>query len=173
MLLSQFTQRTFTRLMVLSVALMISAVVVSACSLLRNPFVDRELSGPVTLKPEWLELKPDAPLKVVRDTQELTLFPNPPIKMVDDPSRKKSLIPADGRDADIEAELLGSNGVTYRSRPGVSEMMTGNMEVTSRSVSFEDLPEDITFSKVRIKSSAPFPVKGILWRCYYWRDVHK
>jgi hypothetical protein len=83
----------------------------------RNPFIDRKLSGPVTLKSEWLEFNLTEPLRVARDTQELTLFPDPPIQMVTDPS-DKSLVPVDGRDADIEAELIGSNGVTYRSAPG-------------------------------------------------------
>src|SRR5215208_2256662 len=73
----------------------------------------RELSEQVTLTNEWLELIPKEPLKAERDTQEVTLFPDPPIKMVDDPTDKGSLIPADGRDANIEAELIDSNGTTY------------------------------------------------------------
>ena len=47
---------------------------------LRKPFIDRELLGPVTLKSEWLELTPEQPLRVARDTHELTLFPDPPIQ---------------------------------------------------------------------------------------------
>src|SRR2546429_6103761 len=39
--------------------------------------------GPVTLTSQWLELKPTEPLAVVRDWQEVAVFPNPPIKMVD------------------------------------------------------------------------------------------
>ena len=139
---------------------------------LRPPFIDRDLSGPVTLKSEWLELNPSEPLSVLRDTQELTLSPDPPIQMVDDPSGKRSLIPLDGRDADIEAELIGSDGITYRSAPGRSETMTGNLKITSRSLDFKDLPKEVTYIKVRIKSSAPYPVKKILWRCYNWREVH-
>jgi len=137
-----------------------------------NPFIDRELSGPVTLTSEWLELKPTEPLTVARDTQEVTVFPNPPIKMVDDPTGRRSLIPADGRDATIEAELIGSNGVTYHSRPGYEQSMTGNLYITRHSVDFKDLPKDVTYTKVRIKSSAPYPVSKILWRCYNWGEVH-
>ena len=174
MLLLQLTKRTVAHGMILSGGVLIlSAALASACAFLRNPFIDRELSGPVTLKQEWLELNPKEPLKVARDTQELTLFPDPPIQMVDDPTHKRSLIPSDGREADIEAELLGSDGVTYRSTPGVSETMTGNLKVTSRLLGFRDLPKGVTFTKVRIKSSAPYPVKRILWRCYNWSDVHK
>jgi hypothetical protein len=138
----------------------------------RKPFIDRALSGPVTLNSKWLELEPTQPLKVARDTQVLTLFPDPPIQMVDDPTGKSSLIPSDGRDADIEAELIGSNGITYRSAPGRSETMTGNLRITSRSLDFTDLPKDVTYNKVRIKSTAPYPVKTILWRCYNWHEVH-
>jgi hypothetical protein len=137
-----------------------------------NPFIDRQLSGPVTLTSEWLELKPTEPVRVARDTQELALFPDPPIKMVDDPTGKRSLIPADGRDANIEAELIGNNGVTYHSRPGHEQSMTGNLHVTRHSVDFKDLPKDVAYTKVRIKSSAPYPVSKILWRCYNWGEVH-
>jgi hypothetical protein len=82
------------------------------------------------------------------------------------------LIPADGRSADIVAELIGSDGITYHSRPGLSETMTGNLKVMTRSLGFEDLPDNVTYTKVRIKSSAPYPVSKILWRCYNWGEVH-
>jgi hypothetical protein len=138
----------------------------------KNPFIDRQLSGPVTLTSEWLELKPTEALIVVRDWQEVAVFPNPPIKMVDDPTGKRSLIPADGRDATIEAELIASNGVTYHSRPGYEQSMTGNLYVTRYSVDFKDLPRNVTYTKVRIRSSAPYPVSAVVWRCYNWVDVH-
>ena len=111
-----------------------------------NLFIKRQLSGPVTLTSEWLELKPTEPLKAVRDTQELTLFPNPPIQMVFERGTS-DLIPADGRKADIEAELIGSDGITYHSRPGLSETMTGNLRITSRSLGFKDLPQNVTQCK--------------------------
>ena len=96
-----FKRVTTSRTIVCFVALLANAAVASACTLFRNPYIDRELSGPVTLNGEWLELVPKEPLKVEHDTQEVTLFPDPPIKMVDDPAGKRSLIPSDGRDADI------------------------------------------------------------------------
>jgi hypothetical protein len=125
----------------------------------KNPFIDRQLSGRVTLTSEWFELKLTEPLKIARDTQELTLFPDPPI-------------PDGGPNVDIEAELIGSDGTTYHSRPGVSETLTGNLKITSRSLGFKDLPDNVTYIKVRIKSSVPYPVSKILWRCYNWGEVH-
>ena len=125
----------------------------------KNPFIDRQLSGPVTLTSEWLELKPTEPLKIARDTHELTLFPDPPI-------------PDGGPSAVIEAELIGSDGTTYHSRPGVEQTLTGNLKITSRSLGFKDLPDNVTFTKVRIKSRTPYPVSKILWRCYNWGEVH-
>ena len=150
--------------------LVIGALSASACGL---AYVDVQLSGPVTLNQNWLELTPQKPLTIARDTHEIALFPDPPIKMVDDPTGKRSLIPSDGRDATIEAELVGSNGVTYKSRPGYGQSMTGDLYVTEHSVDFKDLPGNITYTKVRIKSSVPYPVKEILWRNYYWGWVHK
>ena len=152
--------------------LLVSVSIAPACMFFRDRYIDRELSGTVTLNQEWLELTPKEPLKVERDTQEITLYPDPPIKMVFADNSSK-LIPADGRSATIEAELTDSKGITYRSSPGVSETMTGNLEVTTRKLKFKDLPKDVVFEKIRIKSSAAFPVKKLLWRCYNWSEVHK
>ena len=139
----------------------------------KRPFIDQVLSGPKTFKPgEWLELTPARPLRVVRDTQELTLYPDPPIQLVFDPPGSATLIPSDGRSADIEAELIDGKGVTHRSRPGVTHTMTGDLKITTRSLNFEDLPRDAAFVKVRVRSSGAYPVKKILWRCYNWGEVH-
>jgi len=127
----------------------------------KNLFVDQQLSGPITLKSEGLELDPIKPLQATRDTQELLLLPDQPFPK-----------PEDGHDADIEAELIGSNGITYRSAPGLSETLSGDLKVTSRSLVFKNLPQDITYTKVRIKSSTRYPVKKIFWRCYNWGEVH-
>ena len=149
---------------------LVAELITSSCSLF---YIDREISGPVRLNQNWLELTPSEPLTIARDTHELTLFPDPPIQMVDDPSGKQSLIPADGRDATIEAELIGTDGKIYRSTPGVSETMTGNLKVTTRSLGFKDLRVDVRYARVRIKSSVPYPVKKILWRNYNWSSVNK
>jgi hypothetical protein len=154
----------------IAVALLIGALGTSTCGL---AYIDVQLSGPITLNQNWLELTPSKPLKIARDTHEIALFPNPPIKMVDGPPPKGGLIASDGRDAEIEAELVGGNGVTYHSQPGYEQSMTGDLYVTRHSVDFKDLPSDITYTKVRIKSSVPYPVRTILWRNYYWGWVHK
>ncbi|HEX3253226.1 MAG TPA: hypothetical protein VHS05_27540 [Pyrinomonadaceae bacterium] len=133
--------------------------------------VERKLSGPVTLTSQWWEIEPQEPLKAVRDTQEITLIPSPPIQMVFG-RESGDLIPVDGRNADIEAEIIGSDGITYHSRPGRSETMSGDLKITSRSLVFKDLPVTITFNKVRIKSSARYPVSTIYWRCYNWGEIH-
>jgi hypothetical protein len=170
----QFAKRILSssRLIVSVIALIISSLIASGCLLFRDRYIDRELSAIVTLNQEWLELIPEKPLTVERDTQEITLYPDPPIQMVFADNSSK-LIPADGRSADIEAELIDGNNVTYRSSPGVSQTMTGDLQVTSRSLNFKDLPKDAVFKKVRIRSSSAYPVKKILWSCYNWAEVRK
>ena len=153
-------QRRTTSLV--SVVALSFVVICAACILF--PYIDRELSGPVTLNSEWLELTLREPLRVQRDTQELTLFPDPPIK-----TANGDQVPA----VNIEAELIDSKGEVHRSSPGVSETLTGNLHITSRSLDFKDLPRDITYKTVRIRSSAPYHVKKILWRCYNWSDARK
>ena len=103
-----------TKRRTIAVALLIGALGTSTCGL---AYIDVQLSGPITLNQNWLELTPSKPLTIARDTHEIALFPNPPIKMVDGPPPKGGLIASDGRDAEIEAELVDSNGVTYHSRP--------------------------------------------------------
>ena len=83
-----------------------------------------------------------------------------------------NLVPLDGRNAEIEAELIGSDGVTYHSQAGVSQSMTGDLKVTARSLVFDNLPQGVTYTKVRIKSSGQYPVSKILWRCYNWGEVY-
>jgi len=161
------------KLIISIIALLASVAIAPACMFFRDRFVDRKLSGAVTLNQEWLVLTPEEPLKVERDTQEITLYPDPPIKMIIDHNAKGGLVPADGRSATIEVELTDSKGVTYHSSPGVSETMTGDLEVITRSLNFKDLPKDAVFKTVRIKSSAAYPVKKVLWRCYNWAEVHK
>src|SRR5437879_3094715 len=120
--------RTTSRL-----AILIASVVVASCGSVPGSYVDQEISGPTTLTSQWLELTPTDPMRVVRDTHEITLFPDPPIKMIDDPAGKRSLIPEDGREADIEAELVDGNGKIYHSQPGLSETATGDWKVVTRS----------------------------------------
>ena len=151
-----------------AIALLLVVGVSMACAFFKSPFIDQKLSGPVTLKEqEWLELSPEEPLKVERDTQEVTLFPDPPIQMV----FNGNLVPVNGSDADIEAELIDSNGVTHRSQPGRSATMTGDLKMTTRSLGFKDLPRGVAYKTVRIRSSAAYPVKKILWRCYNWSEA--
>ena len=125
------------------------------------------------LESEWLELNPIEPLQATRDTQELTLIPDPPIQMVFANTGNSVLVPADGRDADFEAELIGSDKIMYRSDSGPHMTMSGDLKITSRSLVFKKLPQNITYTKVRIKSSASYPVTKILWCCYNWGEVHK
>jgi hypothetical protein len=154
------------------VMLLVIMAAMSSCRYVISPYVDRELSGAATLNAEWLELNPSNPLKPDRDTQDVTLFPDPPIIMVENPNGQRDVKALDGRDAEIEAELIGSNGITYRSSPVLVEEMTRDLKVMSRTLHFPDLPKDITYVKLRIKSSVGYPVKKILWRCYNRSDVY-
>ena len=133
------------------------ALIASACA---YDYIDREISGPVTLDKNWYELTPSKPLSTARDTHELTLFPDPSMSPDD---------PAD--DADIKAELVGTDGITYRSIPGKAETLIGGKIVTRR-LGFE-VPAGVTYTRLRIKSSTPYRDKRILWRNYNWRDVYK
>jgi hypothetical protein len=158
-----------SRILLIVFLLLAIAVVISACMFLINPYVDRELSGPVTLTQEWMEFTPKEPLKAERDTQEIALLFDPPVKI--NPPIRTSPYPEDVT-YEIEAELVDSNDVTHRSRPGYSASGNGDSYIRY-SVGFNDLPKNVTYRIVRIRSRSPYPVQRILFRCYNWRDVHR
>ena len=158
------------KLLTAASAVMLFVVIVSSTSanLFRNPFIDRELSGPLTLKPEWLELTPIEPLRVERDTQQVTIFPDGPTKMVEDGF---DLIPRNGHPVHVEVELVDINGITHRS-DGDEANLTGSRFVISRSFFFGKPSKDMTFKTVRVRSSVPFRASKIVWRCFNFSDVH-
>lgn len=158
------------KIIVKTAALLIVVSILYGCTLFGSRIIDHELSGVVTLNQKWLEIELKEPLKVERDTQELTLYPDPPIQMKTDENAR--LIPSDGRSVIIEAELTDTNDNVYRSSSG-GETMTGDLKVISRSLDFKNLPRDAFLKKVRIKSNSSYPVKKISWRCYNWAEVHK
>lgn len=133
------------------------------------PYIDREISGPVTVNQQWLELTPKEPLTVYRDTQQIILYP---IGLRSDMvNGRESLILPDGQTISVEVELVDSNGDTHRIN-GTEQKV--NLDVLSTGFWFEGVSKDMTFKTVRVKSSAPLKLKKIVWRCYNSGEVpHK
>lgn len=134
------------------------------------PYIDREISGPVTLNQEWLELTPEEPLTGYRDTQTVILYPEG--LRWDTVNERTGLFLRDGPPISVEVELVDRNGGTHR--VNATEQATGKGDVSTMGFYFEEASKGMVYKTLRVKSSAPLKVKKILWRCYNSGEVlHK
>src|SRR5947209_17786297 len=78
-----------------------------AYEILKSPYLDRDVSGPITISSEWSELTPDRPLKAEREVQELTLeFAEPVTPILETWSVRL----ADGSVTKPQAQLVDEQG---------------------------------------------------------------
>lgn len=126
-----------------------------------HPYLDREVSGPVTITMDWVEITPKKPLRAERQIQYLTLD----MAEAFTPDYKLGGMRfADGAIAIPEVELIDQSGRTYSlNHSGMNE----------KGIVFfmPDLPKDRLYSVVRIRSDKPIKVSRIYWRCYNQWDV--
>ena len=134
------------------------------------PYIDREISGPVTLNQEWLELTPKEPFTGYRDTQKVILYPEG--LRWDTVNGRTGLFLADGPPISVELELVDTNGGTHRVNG--TEQAIGHGDVFTMGFYFEGVSKGMIYKTLHVKSSAPLKVKKMLWRCYNSGEVfHK
>lgn len=124
------------------------------------------IQGPGTLKDEWVEIKPSAPLKKEREISEVELtFPEN--YLVDLKARGVRL--PDGKLATINVELIDDRGASYPFT--YSAWGTNTLSFSyHRNGQSEFLPGDRVFPKVRLRSSEALEYKQIVWLSYNIRD---
>lgn len=156
------------RLIVLIPLVIISLVFVGFISMkvyrIFNPYLDREISGPVTTSTEWLEIRLSKPLRPERHVQEIDVkFAEP----YDYDHRTREIRFQDGSPLIVEVQLVDQYGnvfelnkVTALGRTGISRGMR------DPSTWQEILPKDRTYQAVRIRSNKPIEVSKIIWRSY-------
>src|SRR2546421_9523718 len=82
-----------------------------AYDILKSPYLDRDISGPITISSEWSELTPNKPLKADRDIQELTLDFGEPVT----PNYETwSVSLADGSVTRPEAQIIDEQGNVFK-----------------------------------------------------------
>jgi len=118
-------------------------------------YIERKVSGPLTLSAEWQEITPREPLHPERMFQRIIL------------DLKESVVPdykvwglrlKDGAVVVAEVELV-SDGKTYT-------LKCRALSAESMHFALNELPKDRVYSKVRIRAARPIKCSRIAWRCY-------
>jgi hypothetical protein len=125
-----------------------------------HPYDDQELVGPTVLDFNWREIKPQSLLHSRRQRQMIALDLDPSIQ----PQVGGSLVLPDGSVVKVEVILIGSDGKTFELSQGAA--FEGNDGTNLAYFYLFDLPKNMTFDTVRIRSSGVLPCKRIFWRDY-------
>jgi hypothetical protein len=131
-----------------------------------------ELSGPVTIGDQWIELHPRSPLKVEKTLQWIQLELEPPFR--DDfyaegngPNKGKGLIMPDGEIINPEIEVIDQYGNAFKLVWGGSKgVELPNYELQSPN----KLPADREYKMVRLRSPRAIKCKAIYWFCESSKD---
>lgn len=151
-------------------ALAVAALLAVCCSALErkmNPYLDREISGPVTIGPDWLEITPQEPLKPEREVNAVNLIFATEYKP---DYQANGLRLSDGALVVPEVQLIDQAGKTYVL--GIESMGAKGMGFASFNPAshLENLPKDKIYPTVRIRCSKPIECSKIVWRSYNQRD---
>jgi hypothetical protein len=142
---------------------MCGLLLVLSCSVYTkiNPDLDRDISGPVTISTEWLEITPEEPLKPEREVQKVIIWfaapyttSHPPALVFQDGAAitpEVQLVDVHGNTFDLRVSAAGASGLGYRCCDGVFD---------------KELPKDRTYRTVRIRSARPIQASKIVWRVY-------
>jgi hypothetical protein len=132
-----------------------------------KPYSDYEVSGPVTISSEWLEITPEKPLRTGRQIHLIVIELDAAIKIERD---GWGLILPDGSVSKAEVQLVDQDGkIYYLDHPAVwQDPSTGT---TLREFSSPDLPENKVYRAVRIRADKPIRCNRVFWRNYNQWDV--
>jgi len=132
------------------------------------PYLDQQISGPITLSSQWTELVPSKPLSVHRQIQILVLDLDKTIRFQRDGFE---LVLPDGSTVTPEVELVDFDGNVYPlAQPSAFFSPSSGTKYREFSSKY-GLPEDKLFRAVRIRSDKPIFCNRIFWRCYNMWDV--
>ena len=125
------------------------------------PVSDRQIFGPVTISSEWLEIKPDPPLRVSRELQHVILDIQEPCH-IDEKSFGVRV--ADGSVVTPEVELVDEQANTYYLTAPTIFYSPGT-PFPRRGFSTLQLPPDRRYRLVRIRCEKPVTCSAIIWDC--------
>lgn len=154
----------------LVIGLACAALLTSCVYRFFHPYLDRELSGPITISSEWLEITPKEPLRAERVVQYLYIYTTKPFEP---DNRSWGIRLADGSVVVPEVELVDQQGNIYNLKASSFSLEDPTRANVISGIGFsalEELPKDKVYRAVRIRSDQPIQCSKIIWRCYDPRD---
>ena len=135
-----------------------------------NPYLDREVSGPLTITSEWKEIVPEAPLRAERQAQYLSIETT---KSFDPDYKLWGIRLPDGSVFVPEVQLIDQDGNIHNLKSSSFELADRNRTDIISGIGFsaKDLPKDRHYKMVRIRSEKPLSISRITWRCYNQWDI--
>ena len=136
-----------------------------------NPYLDREISGQVTLSSQWLEITMKEPLRPERDRQKIIIDIEPPVKL--EPSGPSmGLVLPDGSVVIPEVQLIDQDGNIYNlTSPSASFEASPGGAWQRGFGRVEPLPKNKVYTAVRIRCEKPVRCSRIRWRSYNPSDL--
>jgi len=131
-----------------------------------DPYLDQELAGPTTTTSQWLEITPRSPLKVERQRHLVALELDKSVHTEDGGS---GLVLPDGSVVRPQVELIDQDGESHELN--VASLFLSNQGEILAYFSANNLPEEKTYIKVRIRSTRPIHCNRIFWRNYNTWDA--
>lgn len=133
-----------------------------------EPYRDREISGPITLSNEWLEIEFKEPLFPERPANEIS------INFEDEYQDRQAglgLILPDGRVLSPEIQLVDVQGNIFILNQVAALGPRGfNRAMGDPTTWKETLPRDRSYRAIRIRSDTKVNVARIFWRSYDPKD---
>lgn len=123
---------------------------------------DEEISGPIRISPEWLEIKPNAPLKPSRQIQEIVLILDESLILNNNHLEELQL--ANGKIIDLQVQILDQYGNTFDAT--VKRFPQPSRYPNGISCQFPRLPQDRVYRSVRLKSDVPIQCNKVIWHCH-------
>ena len=150
------------------VGLVIGAFIIYKVYRLYNPYLDREISGPITLTNEWVEIEFKEPLFPERPKNEICIdFEN----TYPDHHVGLGMILPDGQLLSPEIQLVDLQGNAFILNEVTAMGPRGfNRGMRDPETFRETLPRDRSYRAIRVRSDTKVNVSRIFWRSYDPKD---
>lgn len=134
-----------------------------------NPYLEYEISGPMTVSEEWTEISFTKLLSPQRSENEISLD----LENTYSPSRnEEGLISSDGSIVSPEIQLVDQEGNIFELNKVIGLGPQGFSKGMIDPKTWQDtLPKDRSYKAIRIRSDKPLKVTRIFWRSYDPKDM--
>jgi len=136
-----------------------------------------KLSGPLTVESDWIELRPQTPLRAEKDVQDVILILTTEFDLKFDKyetgANSRGIVLPAGELINPEVQVIDQYGNSF------ALVLSGSKPVGRWAISHgptyslpspNHLPRDRVYSTVRIRSSQPVKLKAIYWFCDSVKD---